>query len=118
MGIFGRATTMRCFEHDLRLGETPIGEIRIDVRSRDDIPALLLGLQHLYVSCREELETLLRRHVATDRDPENGRPGMTLWRVLVMAVLKARVGLRLRPFGRAGEPSSGGSAATATRVSG
>ena len=85
---FGKATTMRCFEHDLRLGETPIGEIRIDVRSRDDMPALLLGLQHLYVSCREELETLLRRHVATDRDPENGRPGMTLWRVLVMAVLK------------------------------
>ena len=44
--------------------------------------------QHLYVWCREELETLSRRHVTTDRDPENGRPGMTLWRVLVMAVLK------------------------------
>ena len=79
---------MRCFEHDLRLGETPIGELRIDVRSRDDIPALLLGLQHLYMWCQEELETLSRRHVTTDRDPENGRLGMTLWRVLVMAVLK------------------------------
>ena len=30
--------------------------------ARDDILALLLGLQHLYVSCREELEELLRRH--------------------------------------------------------
>ncbi len=79
---------MRRFEHTLRLDEVPIGEIKISVKSRDDIPALLLGLQHLYVSCREELEALLGCHVTADRDPENGRPGMTLWRVLVMAVLK------------------------------
>ena len=79
---------MRRFEHALRLDEVPIGEIKINVKSRDDIPALLLGLQHLYVSCREELEALLGCHVTADRDPENGRPGMTLWRVLVMAVLK------------------------------
>ena len=79
---------MRRFEHALRLDEVPIGEIKINVKSRDDIPALLLGLQHLYVSCREEWEGLLGCHVTADRDPENGRPGMTLWRVLVMAVLK------------------------------
>ena len=79
---------MRRFEQALRLDEVPIGEIKINVKSRDDIPALLLGLQHLYVSCREELEGLLGCHVTADRDPENGRPGMMLWRVLVMAVLK------------------------------
>ena len=84
----GRSAIMRRFEHTLRLDEVPIGEIKINVKSRDDIPALLLGLQHLYVSCREELEGLLGCHVTVDRDPENGRPGMTLWRVLVMAVLK------------------------------
>ncbi len=81
---------MRRFEHDLRLDETSINEIKISVQSRDDIPALLLGLQHLYVSCREELEELLRRHVTADRDPEHGRPGMTLWRVLVMARYSSR----------------------------
>ncbi len=79
---------MRRFEHALRLDETPVGEIKINVKSQDDIPALLLGLQHLYVSCREEWEGLLGCHVTADRDPENGRPGMTLWRVLVMAVLR------------------------------
>ena len=80
---------MRRFEHALRSDETPIGEIKMNVKSRDDIPALLLGSQHLYVSsCREECEALLGCHVTADRDPENGRPGMTLWRVLVMAVLK------------------------------
>ncbi len=42
---------MRRFEHALRLDEVPVGEIKINVKSRDDIPALLLGLQHLYV-CR------------------------------------------------------------------
>ena len=58
---------MRRFEHDLRLNETPISEIKVGMKSRDDIPALLLGLQHPYVSCREELEELLRRHVMADR---------------------------------------------------
>ena len=42
---------MRRFEHDLRLDETPINEIKINVQSWDDIPALLLGLQHLSVPC-------------------------------------------------------------------
>ena len=54
--------------------ETPINEIKISVQSWDDIPALLLGLQHLYVSCREELEELLRRHVTAGRDdPEHAQ---------------------------------------------
>ncbi len=64
---------MRRFEHALRLDETPIGEIKINVKSRDDIPALLLGLQHLYVSCREEWEGLLGCHVTADIRRTGGR---------------------------------------------
>ena len=35
---------MRRFEHALRLDETPIGEIRINVKSRDDIPGVAVGI--------------------------------------------------------------------------
>ena len=68
----------------------PIESIRIDAKSRDDIPALLLGLQHIYVNkrLRTELFALLEQHVAADRDHANGRPGMMLWQVLVLAVIK------------------------------
>ena len=37
------------------LGEWPIGDIVLDLKSRDDIPKLLVGLQYIYrlfrVSC-------------------------------------------------------------------
>lgn len=68
----------------------PIESIRIREKSRDDIPALLRGLQHLYVEkrLRDEVFALLERHVAPDRDHANGRPGMMLWQILVLAVIK------------------------------
>ena len=109
---------MRRFEHALRLDETPIGEIKINVKSRDDIPALLLGLQHLYVSCREELEGLLDCHVTADRDPENGRPGMTALAGSGDGGAQAGFGLRLRPSGGVGEPSPSGTEDAAAWVSG
>ena len=62
------------------MGETRIGELKINVRSRDDIPALLLELQHLYVSCQQELEALLRRHVTADRDAETWMRLYRWWR--------------------------------------
>ena len=68
----------------------PIASIRINEKSRDDIPALLLGLQHLYrdEQVRTELFELLEAHVTPERDRDNGRPGMMLWQLLVLAVLK------------------------------
>ena len=32
----------------MKLGEIAISEIKINLKSRDDIPHLLLGLQHIY----------------------------------------------------------------------
>ena len=34
----------------LQLGGTPIEKIKINLKSRDDIPPLLLGLQHIYTT--------------------------------------------------------------------
>jgi hypothetical protein len=79
----------------LALGELPIGEIKLDLKSRDDIPKLLIGLQHLYVTpgLREEVFAILREVI-----PERagggkasaalGRPGLSQWRILVLGVVR------------------------------
>ena len=65
----------------LELGEIRIEDIRINLKSRDDIPALLLGLQHLYSDeeTRTRLFALLEEHMLPGVDRTVGRPGMELW---------------------------------------
>ncbi|MDE2723344.1 MAG: ISNCY family transposase [Gemmatimonadota bacterium] len=72
------------------LGGTFIRDIVINPKSRDDIPALLLGLQHLYldVEKREKIFQLLDAQVNPKARKDTGRPGMELWRILVLAALK------------------------------
>ena len=72
------------------LGSVPIKDIELDAESRDDIPAILIGLQAVYrnEATREELFRLLDEHVLPDRRRDTGRPGMELWAIIVMGVLK------------------------------
>ena len=72
------------------LGSTNIGAIELDAKSRDDIPALLIGLQAIYLDegTRTELFRLTEEHVLPGRRRNTGRPGMDLWRILVMGILK------------------------------
>ena len=89
----------------MELGEIGIEDIWINLKSRDDIPALLLGLQHLYADeeTRTRLFALLEEHMLPGVDRTVGRPGMELWRILVMGVGDAGAGLRFRPPSRTGE---------------
>ncbi|MCY4655899.1 MAG: hypothetical protein OXC80_03690 [Gammaproteobacteria bacterium] len=68
----------------------PIEQIEIDTKSRDDIPAIFIGLQHLYrhKELLQRVLTLMRDQVASDNDHDTGRPGINWWRVLVLATLK------------------------------
>ncbi|MYF69347.1 MAG: hypothetical protein F4053_05810 [Proteobacteria bacterium] len=72
----------------MQFGQVAIGDIWLDPNSRDDIPAVLKGLQHRYVERREELFGLLEAHIRPGTDRTVGRPGMDLWRRLVLGVLK------------------------------
>ncbi len=76
------------------LGEVRIEDIELDLKSRDDIPALLLGLQHLYADehFRSRLFALLEEHILPGIDRTVGRPGMEMWRTLVMGVIKQGLG--------------------------
>ena len=62
----------------------------INPRSRDDIPALLLGLQHLYVvaDLRKRLFALPESEINPDVRKDTGRREMDLWSILVPAIVK------------------------------
>lgn len=74
----------------LQIGEQDIAKIRFDPRSRDDIPKLLRGLQHIYTTpeIREAVFQVLEEMIPERVNPQNGRPGMQLWKVLVLGVLR------------------------------
>ncbi|MCY4674085.1 MAG: ISNCY family transposase, partial [Bacteroidetes bacterium] len=67
-----------------------MADIEIDPKDRDDIPAVLMGLQALYVDAetRAKIFEILERHVRPEVSHRHGRPGMDLWRIFVLAVVK------------------------------
>ena len=81
-------------QRQFQIGQVPVDKIQIDPKSRDDIPAVLKGLQHIWSdeALRERLFALLDEHVLPDTDRTVGRPGMDLWQILVLAVLKQGLG--------------------------
>jgi len=82
---------MRLVQHPQRhFGQVDIAEIKIDPRSRDDIPALLKGLQYLYVDdeLRQEVFAILEKTLGEEVNCEVGRPGMELWKIFVLGTLK------------------------------
>lgn len=80
----------------MSLDSVHIGSIQLDPRSRDDIPQILRGLQHIYTepALRERVFEILRQvmpHRTTGEgkaDANIGRPGMEQWRILVLGVLR------------------------------
>ena len=52
----------------LQIGQTPIAEIKFDLKSRDDIPKILRGLQYIYVTAtiREPIFKLLEEKILSD----------------------------------------------------
>ncbi|MCW5598451.1 MAG: ISNCY family transposase [Nitrosomonas sp.] len=74
----------------MKLGEIDVSQIKFDLRSRDDIPKVLRGLQYLYLdeALRQKVFALLESEIAPKVDKRTGRPGMTLWSILVCGVLR------------------------------
>ena len=73
------------FEAQLTLGSTPISEIEIPTKSRDEFPAFLRAMQYIY--CNEDLSSrifsLLESIICSKRSI--GRPCMDLWSIFVLA---------------------------------
>lgn len=74
----------------MKIGEVSIADIKFDLRSRDEIPKLLCGLQGIYCNreIREQVFKILKKIVPEDIDFDNGRLGMDLWRIFVLGTLR------------------------------
>ncbi|MHC4230634.1 MAG: ISNCY family transposase [Planctomycetota bacterium] len=80
----------RVKKRQLQLGETDIANLEFDLACRDDIPMLLTGLQHIYITSevRDAVFGVLLSMIRPEVDPNNGRPGMDLWNILVLGTLR------------------------------
>ena len=74
----------------MQLGEVDTLKIIFDPKSRDNMPKLLKGLQYLYttIPVREEIFKILEENVAPEKNKKNGRPGMELWKILVLGTIR------------------------------
>ena len=82
----------------MSVGQINIADIHIDLRSRDDIPQILLGLQYIYTtpslcdSIFKILEEIVPYKVEEDKkipvSIDTGRPGMNQWTILVLGTLR------------------------------
>jgi IS5 family transposase len=66
-----------------------IANIEFDLQSRDEIPKLLMGLQYIYSNSfiREAVFKILKQ-IVPKKNQETGRPGMDLWKILVLGTLR------------------------------
>jgi hypothetical protein len=86
------------FPSQQTIGQVDIADIQIDVRSRDDIPLILLGLQHIYCTdglrdkVFEIIKDILPMQVVDGQakvvSAELGCPGMNQWTILVLGCLR------------------------------
>ncbi len=84
----------------MQVGQVDIADIEIDITSRDDIPMILLGLHHIYITkplrkavfkIREEVIPSKKTDNGGESiavDANKGRPGMDQWCILVLGTLR------------------------------
>jgi len=77
------------FDAQLKLGQIPIEEVRIPVKSRDELPPVLRTLQWIYATpeISEKIFRVLEEQVKGTKK-ETGRMGMYLWHILVLGIVR------------------------------
>ena len=79
----------RRFDVQLALGQTPIERVQIPLKSRDELPPILAGLQWIFQTpeINTEVFALLEAKVSAGKKA-TGRPGLSLWQILVLGVVR------------------------------
>jgi IS5 family transposase len=77
------------FEAQLQFGLTPIEDVKIPEKSRDELPPVLASLQWIFITpeINEKIFELLEERVCGNKK-ETGRSGMDLWHILVLGVVR------------------------------
>ena len=73
----------KVIELQAKLGTTPISAIKLDLNSRDEIPKVLMGLQHIYSNgkTREKLFRILKTILPKGINNRVGSRGMDIWQI-------------------------------------
>ena len=71
-------------------GCPPVTKVTLNPKCRDRIIPILRALQHIYSQpeLRRQALDLIANDLLGDADPNHGRPGLTLWQVLVLASVR------------------------------
>ena len=79
----------KTFEVQLALGAVPIEQFKIPTRTRDELPPTLAALQWMFTTPEVSAEVfkLLEEALLSDNNSK-GRPGMDLWQILVLGVVR------------------------------
>jgi len=77
------------FQHQPDLQITPIEKIRLPLKSRDELPPILAGLQWVWMhpTLKAEIFALLEAKILAGKQV-TGRTGMNLWQILVLGVVR------------------------------
>src|SRR5512140_1714084 len=77
------------FEVQLALGKTPIEKVVLPLKSRDELPPILAGLQWIFQTpeVNSRIFVLLESKLVAGKKA-TGRPGLTLWQILVLGVVR------------------------------
>lgn len=79
----------KAFEVQLELGQVAIEQVCFPKKSRHELPAILAGLQWIFMTrhVRDEVLDLLAKQVIGEKKA-TGRKGMDLWHILVLGVVR------------------------------
>ena len=80
------------FEPQFLLGQLPIEETRIPLKSRDSLVALVAALKKLYITpeWNEKIFMILEQKILSGKK-KTGRYGMNLWQVFVLAQFRLAI---------------------------
>lgn len=78
------------FETQFKFGQASLSTMVFNLFCRDDITKFLLGLQHLY-NDRKVMKKILEFLESNIPVNNIGRPGMSLWRIFVLSLLRQTI---------------------------
>ncbi len=83
----------KIIEEQMKVGEIDISNVKLNEKSRDDMDKILLGIQYLYKNdqTRKKLFDILKTLTPVEIDKKNGRPGVDLWNIFVLAMVRMAI---------------------------
>ena len=77
------------FEQQLTIGQLPIEDTKISIKSKNSLDELLVALKEIYINrgYNEHLFRFLEDHISSDKK-KTGRKGMDLWCIFVLAQVR------------------------------